>query len=85
MFSEHQQHNASNMHYTAQCEAPLHKTDFMVKTHQIQCLMFVDPCIIVQFIKKNPTRCNNVSKFLLFHIYVKLDVFRATRRPSSGA
>jgi len=25
--------------------------------------MFVDPCIIVQFIKKNPTRCNNVSKF----------------------
>jgi len=27
------------------------------------CLMFVDPCIIVQFIKKNPTRCKNVSKF----------------------
>ena len=26
-------------------------------------LMFVDPCIIVQFIKKNPTRCNNVSDF----------------------
>jgi hypothetical protein len=26
-------------------------------------LTFVDPCIIVQFIKKNPTRCNNVSKF----------------------
>jgi len=26
-------------------------------------LMFVDPCIIVQFIKKNPTRCNNVPKF----------------------
>jgi len=26
-------------------------------------LMFVDPCIIVQFIKKNPTTCNNVSKF----------------------
>ena len=25
-------------------------------------LMFVDLCIIVQFIKKNPTRCNNVSK-----------------------
>jgi len=24
-------------------------------------LTFVDPCIIVQFIKKNPTRCNNVS------------------------
>ena len=28
-----------------------------------QDLMFVDPCIIVQFIKKNPTRCKNVSKF----------------------
>jgi len=26
-------------------------------------LMFVDPCIIVQFIKKNPPRCNIVSKF----------------------
>ena len=26
-------------------------------------LMFVDPCIIVQFMKKNPTRHNNVSKF----------------------
>jgi hypothetical protein len=26
-------------------------------------LMFVDPCIIVQFIKKKPTKCNNVSKF----------------------
>ena len=25
-------------------------------------LMFVEPCNIVQFIKKNPTRCNNVSK-----------------------
>jgi len=24
--------------------------------------MFVDPCIIVQFIKKNPIRCNSVSK-----------------------
>jgi len=28
-------------------------------------LMFVDPCIIIQFIKKNPTRCNNVSKFFI--------------------
>jgi hypothetical protein len=24
--------------------------------------MFVDPFIIVQFIKKNPTRCNNVVR-----------------------
>jgi hypothetical protein len=31
-------------------------------------LIFVDPCITVQFIQKNPTRCNSVSKFLLFLI-----------------
>ena len=37
------------------------------------------------FIKKYSTRCKNVSKFLLFHIYMKLDMFRATHRPSSGA
>jgi hypothetical protein len=48
-------------------------------------MIFVDPCIIVQFIKKNPTRCNNVRTFLLFHIYMKLSMFRATQRPSSGA
>ena len=24
----------------------------------------MDPCIIVQFIQKNPTRCNSVSKFI---------------------
>jgi len=27
-------------------------------------LMFVDPCIIVQFIQKSATRCNSVSKFI---------------------
>jgi len=47
-------------------------------------LMFMVPCIILQFIK-NPTRCNSVSNVLLVHIYVKLNVFRATHRPSSGA
>jgi hypothetical protein len=26
-------------------------------------LKFLDPCNIVKFITKNPTRCNNVSKF----------------------
>ena len=31
--------------------------------------MFVDPWFIVQFIKKNPTRCNNVSKFY-YYIFV---------------
>ena len=31
--------------------------------------MFVDPCIIAQFIKKNPTRCNSVSKFIIQYLY----------------
>jgi len=44
-----------------------------------------DPCFIVQFIKKTPTRCNNVSKVLLFPIYVKLNMFWVTHHPSSGA
>jgi hypothetical protein len=28
----------------------------------IRVLMFVEPCTMVQFIQKNPTSCNNVSK-----------------------
>ena len=32
-------------------------------------LMFVDPCIIVQFIHKNPTRCNSGSKFIISYLY----------------
>ena len=32
-------------------------------------LMFVDPCIIVKFIQKNPTRCNSVSKFIIPYLY----------------
>jgi len=46
--------------------------------------MFVDPRIIVQFIQKiqqNAIVCQN----LLFHIYMKLNMFRAAHRPSSGA
>jgi len=31
--------------------------------------MFVDPCIIIQFIQKNPTRCNSVSKFIIPCLY----------------
>jgi len=33
-------------------------------------LMSVDPCITVQFIKKNPTRCNSVSKFFFIISYL---------------
>jgi len=32
------------------------------KTH-IDGLMFVDPCIIVESIQKNSTRCNSIPKF----------------------
>jgi hypothetical protein len=35
--------------------------------------MFVDPCIIVQFIKKNPTRYDNVSKF-----YYSISIWSST-------
>jgi len=34
-----------------------------ILNQEILMLMFMDLCIIVQLIKKNPTRCNNVSKF----------------------
>jgi hypothetical protein len=29
----------------------------------------VDPCIIVKFIQKNPTRCNSISKFIIPYLY----------------
>ena len=32
-------------------------------------LMFVNPCIIVKFIQKNPTRCNSLSKFIIPYLY----------------
>jgi hypothetical protein len=35
--------------------------------------MFVDPCIIVQFIQKNPTRYNSVSKFIIPYLYDKIE------------
>jgi len=47
-------------------------------------LMFVDPCIIVPLIQKNPKKDATVYQNLLFHIYMKLNMFRATHRPSSG-
>jgi hypothetical protein len=49
-------------------------------------IVFLCPCYISHSMhKEDPTRCNNVSEFLLFHIYVKLNMFRGTHRPSSGA
>jgi hypothetical protein len=37
------------------------------------------------FHEENPTRCNIISKFLLLHIYMKLNMFRATHSPLSVA
>ena len=48
-------------------------------------LMFVDPCVIVQFIQKKSNNMQQCIKILLFHIYMKLNMFRATHFPSSGA
>ena len=31
--------------------------------------MFVDPCIIVKVIQKNPTRCTSVSTFIIPYLY----------------
>jgi len=31
--------------------------------------MFMDPSIVVQFIQKNPTRCNSLSKFIIPYLY----------------
>ena len=44
------------------------KFKFM-KKQIFSTLMFVDPCIIAQFIQKNPTRCNSVSKFITPYLY----------------
>jgi len=46
-------------------------------------LMFVDPCIIVYSFKKS-NKMQQCIKIFLFHIYMKLNMFRATHHPSSG-
>jgi len=48
-------------------------------------LTFVDPCIIVQFIKKIQQNATMYQKVLLFYTCMKLKMFRTTHRPSSGA
>jgi len=49
-----------------------------------QSIKFVDPCIMVKFVKKNSIRCNNVSKFLLFHIYMILCLTTSTNYTSNN-
>jgi len=47
-------------------------------------LKFASPCIIIQFKKNQTTRCNSFSSLLL-DVYLQLNMFRASSRPSSGA
>ena len=51
-----------------QCLISKQKNDKYRKS-SVTFLMFVDPCIMVQFIQKNPTRCNSVSKFIIPYLY----------------
>ena len=44
------------------------------------CLIFVDPCIIVQFTQKMQQDAT-VYKNLLFHIYMKLNMFLGETPP----
>jgi len=49
-------------------------------------LMFVDPCVHHSTIyNEKSNKMQQCIKILLFHIYTKLNMFRATHRPSSGA
>jgi hypothetical protein len=59
--------NGSKTHFIMNDDYSANKNySFWVSDFQVSMwvhLMFVDLCIIVQFIKNYPTRCNNVSKF----------------------
>jgi len=57
---------ARNAHYIAE-----------INTYRLK---FVDSCIIVQFIKKS-NKMQQCIKLLLFHIYMKFNMFQATHRP----
>jgi hypothetical protein len=63
----------------------LYSTIYPSNLNRLHNLMFVDPCITVHLIKKKSNKMQQRIKILLFLIYMKLDMFRATHRPSSGA
>jgi hypothetical protein len=69
------QYNNTTLHRTLELSAPRVCTYLDVR----------GPCITVRFIKEEPNKMQKCIKILLFHIYMKLNMFRATRRPSSGA
>jgi hypothetical protein len=47
----------------------LHEHVSMLRYTYIVSLTFVNPCIMVQFIKKNPTRCNSIWNFIIPYWY----------------
>ena len=46
-----------------------HQSSRRAQTETHATLMFVDPCIIVKVIQKNPTRCTSVSTFIIPYLY----------------
>jgi hypothetical protein len=48
-------------------------------------MMFMDRCIIYNSYRNSQQDATVFQNFLLFHVYIKLNMFRATHRPSSGA
>jgi len=60
-----------------------HKKYLNTLREKLRDLYIVTPCgkCSQRFIKRNPTRCNNVPKSFLFHIYMKLNMFRAIHCP----
>ena len=83
-----------SLHFLQQPVHELITVRYCLWSHTYRSNSFISPIAAIKtytskhskyFVKKNPTRCNNVYKFLLFHIHMKLNMFRATHCPSSGA
>jgi hypothetical protein len=56
---------------------------YWLHTH-LSVLAFKWCCRIIIIHKEKSNKMQQCIKILLFHIYVRLDIFRATHRPSSG-
>jgi hypothetical protein len=65
------------------CTQGLHTCQAQIfQQEEISILMFVDPCIKVNS-HRNGQQDATVYQNLLFHVYMKLNMFRATHRPSA--
>jgi len=62
-------HTPSERYMTLRCKINASRLYSKVPCTWQFDLMFVDPCIIIKFIKKNPTRCNSVSNFYYSILY----------------